>query len=175
MNLANARRTKGEDATDDDTPSTSGHQFADSHVSQRFGQSPLPAYEPAFDWENERSMIFGQRTPETPVVHHGSVLKISVKVLSLTFQAGIGEKRKFVKKISIIAFYQLKCRIKLSLEPRGLFHLDAPSASVCLLIQLEKPATEEGGVSPFAYSRKEPVCMKNLYVSILFIFNPTSD
>ncbi|GKV44983.1 hypothetical protein SLEP1_g52119 [Rubroshorea leprosula] len=28
------RRTKGEDATDDDTPSTSGRQFADSHVSQ---------------------------------------------------------------------------------------------------------------------------------------------
>ncbi|GKV44941.1 hypothetical protein SLEP1_g52077 [Rubroshorea leprosula] len=92
----------GEDATDDDTPSTSGRQFADSHVSKRFGQSPLPAYEPAFDWENERSMIFGQRTPETPVVHHGRVydilsagmggltgLKISVKVLSLTFQAGI--------------------------------------------------------------------------------------
>ncbi|GLT62780.1 hypothetical protein SLA2020_353900, partial [Shorea laevis] len=91
MNLANARRTKGEDATDDDTPSTSGRQFADSHVSQRFGQSPLPAYEPAFDWENERSMIFGQRTPENPVVHHGSGLKISVKVLSLTFQAGVVE------------------------------------------------------------------------------------
>ncbi|GKV38408.1 hypothetical protein SLEP1_g46322 [Rubroshorea leprosula] len=34
MNLANARRTKGEDATDDDTPSTSERQFADSHVSQ---------------------------------------------------------------------------------------------------------------------------------------------
>ncbi|GLU17243.1 hypothetical protein SLE2022_336270 [Rubroshorea leprosula] len=89
MNLANARRTKGEDATDDDTPSTSGRQFADSQVSQRFGQSPLPAYEPTFDWENERSMIFGQWTPETPVVHHGSGLKISVKVLFLTFQAGI--------------------------------------------------------------------------------------
>ncbi|GKV38480.1 hypothetical protein SLEP1_g46391 [Rubroshorea leprosula] len=28
------RRTKGKDATDDDTPSTSGRQFADSHVSQ---------------------------------------------------------------------------------------------------------------------------------------------
>ncbi|GKV48471.1 hypothetical protein SLEP1_g55282 [Rubroshorea leprosula] len=36
MNLANARRTKAEDATDDDTPSTSERQFADSHVSQGF-------------------------------------------------------------------------------------------------------------------------------------------
>ncbi|GKV44955.1 hypothetical protein SLEP1_g52091 [Rubroshorea leprosula] len=46
---------------------------------------------------------------------------------------------------------------KVSLEPRGLFYLDAPSASVCLLIQLEKPATEEGGVTSSVYSRKEPV------------------
>jgi hypothetical protein len=34
---------------------------------QHFGESPLPAYEPAFDWDNERSMIFGQRIPETPL------------------------------------------------------------------------------------------------------------
>ena len=34
---------------------------------QHVGQSPLPAYEPAFDWENERSLIFGQRIPETPI------------------------------------------------------------------------------------------------------------
>lgn len=33
---------------------------------QHFGLPPLPAYEPAFDWDNERSMIFGQRTPESP-------------------------------------------------------------------------------------------------------------
>lgn len=46
---------------------------------------------------------------------------------------------------------------KVPLEPRGIFYLDAPSASICLLIQLEKPATEEGGVTPSVYSRKEPV------------------
>jgi hypothetical protein len=39
---------------------------------QHFGQSPLPAYEPAFDWENERSLIFGQRIPETPISQYGS-------------------------------------------------------------------------------------------------------
>lgn len=38
-------------------------------VLQHFGESPLPAYEPAFDWENERSLIFGQRTPETLPTH----------------------------------------------------------------------------------------------------------
>lgn len=42
-------------------------------------------------------------------------------------------------------------------ESCAVFYLDAPSASVCLLIQLEKPATEEGGVTPSVYSRKEPV------------------
>lgn len=31
---------------------------------QHFGESPLPTYEPVFDWENERSLIFGQRIPE---------------------------------------------------------------------------------------------------------------
>lgn len=46
--------------------------------------------------------------------------------------------------------------VKISFEPRGIFYLDAPS-SVCLLIQLEKHATEEGGVTPAVYSRKEPV------------------
>ncbi|GKV38414.1 hypothetical protein SLEP1_g46328 [Rubroshorea leprosula] len=45
---------------------------------------------------------------------------------------------------------------KVSSEPRGLFYLDAPSASVCLLIQLEKPATEEGGVTPSVYSLAIP-------------------
>ncbi|XP_021900918.1 guanine nucleotide exchange factor SPIKE 1-like [Carica papaya] len=47
--------------------------------------------------------------------------------------------------------------VTISSEPRGIFYLDAPSASVCLLIQLEKPATEEGGVTASVYSRKEPV------------------
>lgn len=47
-------------------------------------------------------------------------------------------------------------------ESRGIFFLDAPSASVCLLIQLEKPATEEGGVTPSVYSRKEPVSQPKL-------------
>lgn len=47
----------------------------------------------------------------------------------------------------------------ISNESRAIFYLDAPSASVCLLIQLEKPATEEGGITSSVYSRKEPVCI----------------
>lgn len=178
MQLASARQIKAEDTTDDDIPSTSGRQFSDatfsdsshSKVLKHFGQSPLPAYEPAFDWENERSMIFGQRTPETPTTQYGSGLKISVKVLSLSFQAGLVEpfygticlyNRERRDKLSEDFFFRIlptemqdAC---ITYEPRGIFYLDVPSASVCLLIQLEKPATEEGGVTSSVYSRKEPV------------------
>ncbi|XP_021802256.1 guanine nucleotide exchange factor SPIKE 1 isoform X2 [Prunus avium] len=166
MHLSSARRTKVEDTTDDDVPSTSGRQFMDATVSDsHFGQSPLPAYEPAFDWENERSMIFGQRVPETPISHG---LKISVKVLSLSFQAGLAEpfygticlyNRERREKLSEDFYFRHAPTEKkdISFEPRGIFYLDAPSSSVCLLIQLEKHATEEGGVTPSVYSRKEPV------------------
>ncbi|RXH98573.1 hypothetical protein DVH24_010898 [Malus domestica] len=173
MHLASARRTKVEDTTDDDVPSTSGRQFTEATVSdsvqsndpKHFGQSPLPAYEPAFDWENERSMIFGQRIPETPISHG---LKISVKVLSLSFQAGLAEpfygtmclyNRERREKLSEDFYFRHAPteRQDISIEPRGIFYLDAPSSSVCLLIQLEKHATEEGGVAPSVYSRKEPV------------------
>ncbi|AQL05126.1 Exosome complex exonuclease RRP46-like protein [Zea mays] len=44
-----------------------------------------------------------------------------------------------------------------SLDRRSVFSLDTHSPSVCLLIQLEKAATEEGGVTPSVYSHKEPV------------------
>lgn len=177
MRLADARQVKIDDATGDDLPSTSGRLFAESRSSnslqsnapKHFGLSPLPAYEPAFDWETERSIIFGQRVPETHE-QSGSGLKISVKVLSLAFQAGLVEPF-----YGTICLYNKERRDKLSedfvfnvlptetqdgsasVEPQGIFYLDAPSASVCLLIQLEKPVTEEGGVTPSVYSRKEPV------------------
>ncbi|KAF8395959.1 hypothetical protein HHK36_017570 [Tetracentron sinense] len=176
--LASARHSKTEDATDDDIPSTSGRQLPEASVSdtsyskvlKHFGESPLPAYEAAFDWENERSLIFGQRTLETQPAQYGSGLKISVKVLSLSFQAGLVEpfygticlyNRERREKLSEDFYFRMLPTEmqdgRLSSEPRGIFSLDAPSASVCLLIQLEKPATEEGGVSPSVYSRKEPV------------------
>lgn len=178
MHLANARQTKVEDSADDELPSTSGTQFTESSFSgslssqipKHFGESPLPAYEPVFDWENERSMIFGQRNQENHFPQHASGLKIAVKVLSLSFQAGLVEPF-----YGTICLYNRERREKLSedfifhvsspeskdasssFNPCGVFHLDAPSASVCLLIQLEKPATEEGGVTASVYSRKEPV------------------
>lgn len=173
MRLAGARRTKGEDISEDDIPSTSGRQFMEaadgehSDVTKHFGQSPLPAYEPAFDWENERSLIFGQRIPETPITHG---MKISVKVQSLQFQAGLSEpfygticlyNRERREKLSEDFYFHISPTemqdAKITCEPRTIFYLDAPSASVCLLIQLEKHATEEGGVTPSVYSRKDSV------------------
>jgi hypothetical protein len=70
LQLGNARHSKPEDATEDDTPSTSGRQIYETGSSASSSKvhcslSPLPAYEPAFDWENERSLIFGQRVPES--------------------------------------------------------------------------------------------------------------
>ncbi|KAK1317196.1 hypothetical protein QJS10_CPA05g00584 [Acorus calamus] len=176
IRLANARSPKNENFVDDDLPSTSGRHMSDvsssysGNSSLHFGESPLPAYEPAFDWENERSSIFGQRTPEAHPAQYWSGLKISVKVLSLSFQAGL-----FEPFYGTICLYNKERREKMSedfyfrvlptemqeasgsSESQGIFTLDTPSASVCLLIQLEKPATEEGGVTPSVYSRKEPV------------------
>ncbi|GAB4842882.1 MAP kinase Spk1 [Ancistrocladus abbreviatus] len=177
MRLADARLATGEDTTVDELPTTSGRPFgvsSSADVSQLkslklFGSSPLPAYEPAFDWESERSMIFGQRVPETHE-QHGSGLKISVKVLSLSFQAGLvepfygticlynRERRDKLSEDFIFSVLPMEMKdAKTSNEPRAIFYLDAPSASICLLIQLEKPATEEGGITPSVYSRKEPV------------------
>ncbi|KAF8099587.1 hypothetical protein N665_0241s0020 [Sinapis alba] len=83
--LASARSA----TLEEDVASVSGTPFTDSGSPKHFGQPPLPAYEPAFDWENERSMIFGQRTPESPAASYSSGLKISVRVLSLAFQSGL--------------------------------------------------------------------------------------
>lgn len=178
LRLANIRQGRNEDATDDDDPSTSGRHSSDTSSSEgtftrtsqkHFGASPLPAYEPVFDWENERSMIFGQRTPEVPPTLSSSGLKISVKVLALAFQAGFVEPfygtvclyhRERREKLSEDFYFQfLPNEMQDGTVPsqrRAIFSLDSPSSSVCLLIQLEKPATEEGGVTPSVYSRKEP-------------------
>ncbi|KAK4765865.1 hypothetical protein SAY87_007507 [Trapa incisa] len=174
MRLANARQEKAEDATDDDMPSTSGRQFTEAASSdtKHFGPSPLPAYEPSFDWQNERSMIYGQRAPDSHVAHYASGLKISVKVISLSFQAGLVEpfygticlyNRERREKLSEDFYFRVlptdSQDAKICFQPRGIFFLDAPSASICLLIQLEKSATEEGGVTSSVYSRKEPACL----------------
>lgn len=44
-------------------------------------------------------------------------------------------------------------------DERAIFSVEAQSPSVCLLVQLEKPATEESaaGVKSLVYSRKDPV------------------
>ncbi|OAY76191.1 guanine nucleotide exchange factor SPIKE 1 [Ananas comosus] len=177
IRLANVRHSKTEDALEDDIPSTSGRQISEAGsygsskgLNMHYGESPLPAYEPAFDWESERSLIFGQRTPETLPAQYSSGLKITVKVLSLSFQAGLIEpfygticlySRERREKLSEDFYFRVLPSemqdANISSERRGIFSLDAPSASVCLLIQLEKPATEEGGVTPSVYSRKEPV------------------
>ncbi|XP_042385230.1 guanine nucleotide exchange factor SPIKE 1-like [Zingiber officinale] len=179
MHLASERLPKNDNVTYDDVPSTSGRQMSEVSLHKpsfncqdmHFGESPLPPYEPTFDWENERSLIVGQRTPET-LPTHTSRLKITVKVMSLSFQAGLIEPF-----YGTICLYNRDRKEKLSedfhfcilptegqdgntsLLRRAVFSLDAPSMSICLLIQLEKTATEEGGVTASVYSHKEPIHM----------------
>ncbi|KAK1650389.1 hypothetical protein QYE76_068194 [Lolium multiflorum] len=175
LQLCNARHSKPEETTEDDMPSTSGRQTYETQLSASSSKihctiSPLPAYEPAFDWDNERSLIFGQRVPESLPATHSSGLKITVKVLSLSFQAGLVEpfsgtvclyNRDRREKLSEDFYFNILPTemqdAHISLDRRGVFSLDAPSPSICLLIQLEKAATDEGGVTPSVYSRKEPV------------------
>ncbi|XP_015631338.1 guanine nucleotide exchange factor SPIKE 1 [Oryza sativa Japonica Group] len=175
LQLSNDRQSKPDEVTEDDMPSTSGRQLYETEVpasssKKHCSLSPLPAYEPAFDWENERSLIFGQRVPESVPAINSSGLKITVKVLSLSFQAGLVEpfsgticlyNRDRREKLSEDFYFHILPTemqdAQISLDRRGVFSLDAPSPSVCLLIQLEKAATEEGGVTPSVYSRKEPV------------------
>ncbi|XP_047949245.1 guanine nucleotide exchange factor SPIKE 1 [Salvia hispanica] len=65
IELANARRTRAQLSTEEEVSSTSG-----SNCLQHLGESPLPAYEPVFDWDNERSAIFGQRVPVNNIVQY---------------------------------------------------------------------------------------------------------
>lgn len=45
-------------------------------------------------------------------------------------------------------------------QRKVLFTLDKPSPSICLLVQLERTATEEDGVKASAYSKKDVVGYK---------------
>ncbi|PQQ13627.1 guanine nucleotide exchange factor SPIKE 1 [Prunus yedoensis var. nudiflora] len=127
MHLSSARRTKVEDTTDDDVPSTSGRQFMDTTVSDSVHS-------------NDPKWIEDLSESSVPIV-----------------SSGISWERR--EKLSEDFYFRHASTEKkdISFEPRGIFYLDAPSSSVCLLIQLEKHATEEGGVTPSVYSRKEPV------------------
>ncbi|CAH1442319.1 unnamed protein product [Lactuca virosa] len=80
MHLANARQDKIEDITDDDVPSTSGRQ-----LTEHYGESPLPAYEPVFDWEKERSIIFGQRILESNMPQSSRFRLISFGLMHPSF------------------------------------------------------------------------------------------
>ncbi|XP_024384292.1 guanine nucleotide exchange factor SPIKE 1 isoform X3 [Physcomitrium patens] len=164
---------RGRDAEEEEV-STSGRLSLRSdpdaaYVKKHYGGPPLPCYYPVFNWHVERSAVYGQRTPELPPSLSTSGLKISVKLVSLTMQAGLVEP-----VYGTMCLYNKEKREKLSedfhfrflpsefQDDNGggqrsvLFSLEAGSPAICLLIQLEKHVTEEGGVSPSVYTRKEP-------------------
>ncbi|KAJ7561812.1 hypothetical protein O6H91_03G042400 [Diphasiastrum complanatum] len=176
--LANLRQGRKDDATNCEGPCTSGRVFTDVHdlealqsrSSKHLGPAPLHVYEPVFNWEYERSTICGQRVPAAPFLPSFSGVRIAVKCLSLKLQAGLAEPiygslslyhRERREKLSEDFHFQfLPSEFQeetMSLERRAIFSLDSPSPAVCMLIQLEKHATEDGGVKASVYSRKEPV------------------
>ncbi|MCO5610233.1 hypothetical protein L7F22_064469 [Adiantum nelumboides] len=178
LQLANVRQTRAGELSDDE-PSTSGRQLGHSSLPEatqnkalrkHLGAAPLPCYEPIFDWDTERSTISGQRTQEAPSALSSSGSSLSVKIVSFSIQAG------FVEPFyGTICLYHTERREKLSedfhfgffpnefqeaatsSQRRGIFHIDSSSPSICMLIQLEKHATEEDGGTASVYSRKEPV------------------
>eukprot|EP00850_Spirogloea_muscicola_P006481 SM000030S11490 [mRNA] locus=s30:801352:813323:- [translate_table: standard] len=147
-----------------DREKDSGHQ-------EHLGYSPMVTYDPIFSWEHERSVFQGNRAPGPPNVTTPCGMKFSVRVLSLTIQAGLVEpiygticlyhnNRK--EKLSEDFYFQFLPPDwpgeSTSPEKRAIFSLDAPSASVFLLVQMEKPATEESptGVRSNVYARETP-------------------
>ncbi|CAM6094734.1 unnamed protein product [Calypogeia fissa] len=176
LRLANQRR--GRNLNGEEDPSTSGRSyisndnesFNEKRLQKHLGPAPLPGYDPIFNWNTQRASIYGQRIPVLPAGFPVSGLKLSVKVLSLNFQAGLVEPI-----YGTICLYHRERREKLSedyhfnffppefqeaggaVHKRAVFAVDSPTVAVCLLIQIEKHATEEGGVTPSVYSRKEPV------------------
>ncbi|KAG0603065.1 hypothetical protein M758_10G063500 [Ceratodon purpureus] len=169
LSLATRGRT-----VDEEELSTSGRLSSRSDpdagfIKKHYGGPPLPCYYPVFNWHAERASVFGQRTPELPPSLSTSGLKISVKLVSLTMQAGLVEP-----VYGTMCLYNKEKREKLSedfhfrflpsefQDDNGggqrsvLFSLEAGSPSICLLIQFEKHVTEEGGVTPSVYTRKDP-------------------
>jgi hypothetical protein len=144
-----------------------------SKAPKHYGGAPLPPYEPVFNWRAARASVFGQRTPEIPSsLSSSGGMRISVKVVSLNIQAGLVEPW-----YGTVCLYHREKREKLSedfhfrclpaefqdeaggYQRKAIFSLEAPSPAICLLVQLEKHVTEEGGVTPSVYTRKEPVSL----------------
>ncbi|KAG0565982.1 hypothetical protein KC19_7G029000 [Ceratodon purpureus] len=168
--------TRGRTVVDEDLEvSTSGRLSSRSDpdavlAKKHYGGPPLPCYYPVFNWYAERAAVFGQRTQELPPTLCSSGLKISVKLVSLSMQAGLVEP-----VYGTMCLYNKEKREKLSedfhfrflpsefQDDNGggqrsvLFSLEAGSSAICLLIQFEKHVTEEGGVTPSVYTRKEPL------------------
>lgn len=64
-----------------------------------------------------------------------------------------------IRSLKLVGFYILSLQEASGYQRKAIFSLEAPSPAICLLVQLEKHVTEEGGVTPSVYTRKEPVSL----------------
>ncbi|CAI5464241.1 unnamed protein product, partial [Closterium sp. Yama58-4] len=143
----------------------------DRSMDEHYGGSTIMAYDPLFNWDSERAAVIGHRLPIRPITSPSVGTRFSVRILGLTVQAGL------VEPVSgTMCLYHAERREKASedfhfqfLPPqwegestspdtRAIFSVDKESAALCLLVQLEKAASEESvnGIKPAVYTRKDP-------------------
>ncbi|CAI5483811.1 unnamed protein product [Closterium sp. Yama58-4] len=143
----------------------------DRSMDEHYGGSTIMAYDPLFNWDSERAAVIGHRLPIRPITSPTVGTRFSVRILGLTVQAGL------VEPVSgTMCLYHAERREKASedfhfqfLPPqwegestspdtRAIFSVDKESAALCLLVQLEKAASEESvnGIKPAVYTRKDP-------------------
>ncbi|GAQ82020.1 guanine nucleotide exchange factor [Klebsormidium nitens] len=165
---AQVKREGSEEASFDGRQE-SGADKLEAAVAQMQLEGPLfHSFAPAFNWEEERASIPGLRARSSLYVTPTGLFSFSVEVVSLTMQVGL------VEPISgTISLYHKDRREKISedfhfsiapdtwpkrpidQQRRVFFTLDKPLAAVCLLIQLERTATEEDGVKASVYAKKD--------------------
>ncbi|CAI5983029.1 unnamed protein product [Closterium sp. NIES-64] len=136
-----------------------------------YGGSTIMAYDPLFNWDSERAAVIGHRLPIRPITSPSVGTRFSVRILGLTVQAGLvepvsgtmclyhAERREKASEDFHFQFLPAQWEGEsTSPDTRAIFSVDKESAALCLLVQLDKAASEESvnGIKPAVYTRKDP-------------------
>ncbi|CAI5521433.1 unnamed protein product [Closterium sp. Naga37s-1] len=143
----------------------------DRSMDEHYGGSTIMAYDPLFNWDSERAAVIGHRLPIRPITSPSVGTRFSVRILGLTVQAGLvepvsgtmclyhAERREKASEDFHFQFLPAQWEGEsTSPDTRAIFSVDKESAALCLLVQLDKAASEESvnGIKPAVYTRKDP-------------------
>ncbi|CAI5532559.1 unnamed protein product [Closterium sp. Naga37s-1] len=143
----------------------------DRSMDEHYGGSTIMAYDPLFNWDSERAAVIGHRLPIRPITSSSVGTRFSVRILGLTVQAGLvepvsgtmclyhAERREKASEDFHFQFLPAQWEGEsTSPDSRAIFSVDKESAALCLLVQLDKAASEESvnGIKPAVYTRKDP-------------------